>query len=208
MPLFLLIRHGENDYVKKGRLAGRTPGVHLNKKGQLQAQALAAFLAKRLAETPVKVIYSSPLERALETAAPIAQALCAEVVTRPGLTETEPGEWTGRSLKSLRRLKEWHKVQRAPALFRFPQGESIAESQFRICQDLKDLAVGHEDKDVLICVSHSDPIKLAIAYFIGLPLDQFQRLSVNTASVNALFIGDAGSQLLSLNYDPTFSIPS
>ncbi len=208
MPLFLLIRHGENDYIKKGRLAGRTPGVHLNKKGELQAQALATFLAKRLAETPVKVIYSSPLERALETAAPIAKVLCAEVVTRPSLIETEPGEWTGRSIKSLRRQKEWHKVQRAPALFRFPQGESIAEAQFRICQELKDLAVGHEDKDVLICVSHSDPIKLAIAYFIGLPLDQFQRLSVSTASVNTLFIGDAGSQLLSLNYDPTFSIPS
>jgi probable phosphoglycerate mutase len=206
MPLFLLIRHGENDYVKKGRLAGRIPGVHLNKKGQSQAQALATFLVKRLTETPVKVIYSSPLDRAMETAAPIARALCAEILPRPGLIETEPGEWTGKTLKSLRRLKEWRKVQRAPALFRFPQGESIAEAQFRICQELKELAVGHEDKDTLICVSHSDPIKLAIAYFIGLPLDQFQRLSVGTASINALFIGDSGSQLLELNYDPTFSI--
>ncbi len=206
MPLFLLIRHGENDYIKKGRLAGRTPGIHLNKKGVLQAQAVASFLAKRLAETPVKVIYSSPLERAVETARPIADALCAEIVIRPGLLETEPGEWTGRTLKSLRRLKEWRLVQRAPALFRFPQGESIAEAQFRICQELKELAVGHEDKDTLICISHSDPIKLAMAYFIGLPLDQFQRLTVNTASVNALFISEAGSQLLTLNYDPTFSI--
>jgi probable phosphoglycerate mutase len=207
MPLFLLIRHGENDYVKKGRLAGRIPGVHLNEKGQTQARALAEPLAKRLAETPIKVIYSSPLDRAIETAAPIAEALCAEIAIRPGLTETECGEWTGRTLKSLRRLKEWRKVQKAPALFRFPQGESMAEAQFRICQELKELALGHEDKDVLICVSHSDPIKLAIAYFIGLPLDQFQRLSVNTASINALFIGDTDSQLLSLNYDPALSMP-
>jgi broad specificity phosphatase PhoE len=207
MPLFLLIRHGENDYVKKGVLAGRAPGVHLNKKGQAQAQALAGFLVKRLAETPVKVVYSSPLDRAMETATPIAQALCAEIVTRPGLIETDPGEWSGKSLKSLRRLKEWRVVQKSPALFRFPQGESIAEAQFRICQELKELAVGHEDKETLICISHSDPIKLAIAYFIGLPLDQFQRLSVNPASINALFIGDSSSQLLSLNYDPTLSMP-
>lgn len=207
MPLFLLIRHGENDYVKKGRLAGRMPAVHLNKKGVAQAQVLAAYLVKRLADHPVKVIYSSPLERAMETAGPIAQSLCAEVLPRAGLIETEPGEWAGRSLKSLRRLKEWRKVQTTPALFRFPQGESIAEAQFRICQELKELALGHGDKDTLICISHSDPIKLAIAYFIGLPLDQYQRLQVSTASVNALFIGDSGSQLVALNYEPTIFKP-
>jgi broad specificity phosphatase PhoE len=205
MPLFLLVRHAENDFIKQGRLAGRLPGVHLNKNGQLQAQALAAFLAKRLEKTPVKVIYSSPLERAMETAEPIAKALCAEVLLRPGLIETEPGEWTGRTLKSLRRLKEWQKVQGAPAIFRFPHGESIAEAQFRICQELKELASGREEKDILICVSHSDPIKLAVAYFIGLPLDHFQRLSVDTASVNTLYLSDMGSHLISLNYGPTFS---
>ena len=205
MPLFLLIRHGENEYVKKGRLAGRIPDVHLNEKGRTQAQAVAGLLLKRVADTPVKFIYSSPLERALETAEPIAQALRAEIVPRQGLIETEPGEWTGKTLKSLRRLKPWRTVQKNPSLFRFPQGESFAEAQFRMCEELKVLGAGHEEKDILICISHSDPIKLAIAYFIGLPLDHFQRLSVSTASINALFIGDSGSQLLTLNYDPTFS---
>ncbi|HEX9029114.1 MAG TPA: histidine phosphatase family protein [Anaerolineales bacterium] len=207
MPLFLLIRHGENDYVKKGRLAGRMPAVHLNKKGVAQAQVLADYLVKRLAGNPVKVIYSSPLERAMETAEPIAKSLSAEVHPLPGLIETEPGEWTGRSLKSLRRKKEWRKVQTTPALFRFPQGESIAEAQFRICQELKELAASHGDKDTLICISHSDPIKLAIAYFIGLPLDQYQRLQVNTASINALFIGELGSHLVSLNFEPLLCKP-
>jgi broad specificity phosphatase PhoE len=205
MPLFLLIRHGENEYVKKGRLAGRLPGIHLNEKGRAQSKAVADLLLKRVADAPVKFIYSSPLERALETAEPIAQALHAEIVPRPGLIETEPGEWTGKTLKSLRRLKQWRTVQRNPSLFRFPQGESFAEAQFRMCQELQVLGAGQDDKNILICVSHSDPIKLAIAYFIGMPLDQFQRLSVSTASINALFIGDSGSQLLTLNYDPTFS---
>ena len=205
MPLFLLIRHGENEYVKKGRLAGRMPEIHLNEKGRAQAQAVADLLLKRAANTPVRYIYSSPLERALETADPIAQAFHAEIVPRPGLIETETGEWTGKTIKGLTRLKQWRTVQRNPSLFRFPEGESFAEAQFRMCQELKALGAGHEDKDIFICVSHSDPIKLAIAYFIGLPLDQFQRLSVSTASVNALFIGDSGILLLTLNFNPTFS---
>ena len=83
MPVILLIRHGENDYVKKQRLAGRMAGVHLNQNGQKQAQALAETLGR----APIKAIYSSPLERAMETAAPLAQALGLPVQPRPGLIE-------------------------------------------------------------------------------------------------------------------------
>ena len=73
MPLLLLIRHGENEYVKTGKMAGRLPGVHLNEKGQKQAQALGDALK----DVPIKAIYSSPLERAIETATPIASAACS-----------------------------------------------------------------------------------------------------------------------------------
>lgn len=83
MPLFLLVRHGENDYVKKNILAGRLPEVHLNEKGLSQAQAVA----ERLKSVPIKAVYSSPLERAMETAEPLAKALGLEIVQRPGLLE-------------------------------------------------------------------------------------------------------------------------
>ena len=76
MPLLLLIRHGENDYVKTGKLAGRLPGVHLNEKGQKQAEALG----QALSDVPIKAIYSSPLERAMETATPIANARKLRIV--------------------------------------------------------------------------------------------------------------------------------
>ena len=174
MPIFLLIRHGENEYVKKGLMAGRLPGVHLNKKGHGQARAVA----EKLAGAPVKAIYSSPLERALETADPISQALSLDVIIRPSLTEIDVGDWQDKSLKQLRRLKLWKTVSNAPSRLQFPGGESFADAQIRISTEIDVLSRLHEPKDLVICVSHADPIRLAVAYFLGLPLDLFQRLVV------------------------------
>ena len=203
MPLVLLIRHGETDFVKKNRLAGRLPGVPLNKKGRAQALAVA----ERLKGAPVKAVYTSPMERARETAQPIAEALGLEPVARDGLLETDIGEWMGESVKKLQRLKLWKIVQAAPSMLRFPGGESFAETQMRIVRELEELCKQHEAKDILICVSHADPIKLAVAYYLGLPLDNFQRLMVSTASITALQIGEMGGRVLTLNYDLAFSLP-
>jgi probable phosphoglycerate mutase len=202
MPLILLIRHGENDYVKKGRLAGRMPGVHLNERGRQQSQALV----EKLSGAPLKAIYSSPLERALETAAPLAAAFGLEVCTLPGLTEMDPGEWQGKSLKGLRQLKLWRLVQAAPSRMRFPGGESFIEAQQRIVRELEQLCARHDARDLVACVFHADPIKLVVAFYLGLPIDLFQRLAVSPGSITALHLGEAGSQLLTLNYDPLFSL--
>jgi len=203
MPVILLIRHGENDYVKKHRLAGRLPGVHLNQKGQEQAR----LLAEKLADVPIKAVYSSPLERTMETAAPLAQALGLEVIPRPGLIETDFGEWQGESLKKLNRLKIWRVVQNRPSLMRFPGGETFAELQMRYVRELEYICSQHEAKDILALVSHADPIRLAVAFYIGLPLDMFQRLSVGPGSISVLWLADDSSRLLTLNYDPAFSLP-
>jgi probable phosphoglycerate mutase len=203
MPVVLLIRHAENDYVKKGRLAGRLPGVHLNEKGRQQAERLAGLLK----QAPLKAIYSSPLERALETAAPLAAAVGLEAIPAPGLIELDVGDWQGQSLKALRRLKVWKTVQYAPSLMRFPNGEAFADAQGRIRQTISELCARHDPKDMIACVSHSDPIKLAAAFFIGLPLDQFQRLHVAPCSITSLLIGDSGSSLLNLNVDLSFTFP-
>jgi probable phosphoglycerate mutase len=203
MPVILLIRHGENDYVKKQRLAGRMAGVHLNQNGQQQAQALAELLKS----APIKAIYSSPLERAMETAAPLAQALGLPVQPRPGLIEVDVGEWQDQRIKALSRTKLWKVVQGAPSRMRFPGGETFAEAQYRICQDLEAIVRQHEMKDVVVCVSHSDPIRLAVAYYLGMPLDMFQRLSVAPASITMLHLGEASSHLLRLNYEISISFP-
>ena len=199
MPIVILIRHGENEYVKKGRLAGRKPGVRLNEKGRAQAQALADSL-KHL---PIKAVYSSPLDRTMETAEPLAHAKNLEVIPREGLLEVDFGSWQDRTLKELSRRKLWKTVQSAPTQMRFPEGESFAEAQQRITNELIALSKLHKPKDMIACFGHSDMIKLAVSYFIGQPLDLFQRLMVQPASVTTLSImPDKGAFLINLNHVP------
>jgi probable phosphoglycerate mutase len=203
MSIILLVRHGENEYVKKDRLAGRLPGVHLNEKGRKQAQVLA----DKLQDAPIKAVYSSPLDRTMETAGLIADALNFEVIPSVGLLEVDFGEWQDKTLKQLRRRKLWKVVQTAPARMRFPGGESFAEAQIRIQSELVTLSEQYKPGDFIVCVTHSDIIKLAVAYFIGMPLDLFQRLQIAPASVTALQITKTNSRLLYLNYEFSFTLP-
>ena len=200
MPLLLLIRHGENDFTKKHKLAGYTPDVHLNERGQSQAQ----MLADGLKDVPIKAIYSSPLERAVETATPIAAVRSLEVQVEAGLLETNVGKWQGRSLAALRLQKAWKVVQGAPSRAQFPEGETFYECQTRIVAALDSISRKYKPQDIVACVFHADPIKLAVAHYIGLPLDHFQRLSCDTGSLTALYVGESGANLIKLNQRPPF----
>lgn len=203
MSLLLLIRHGENDYSKTGRLAGRMPDVHLNEKGRKQAEALA----KALGNAPLAAVYSSPLERAMETALPIAQARGLQVIPEPGLMEANVGDWQGKSVRRLALTKYWRVVQNAPSRARHPGGESFAEVQVRIASTLDRICSQHKDRAIIACVFHSDPIKLAVAHYIGLPLDHFQRIGCDTASVTMLAVGPSTAHLVWLNRRPPFDFP-
>jgi probable phosphoglycerate mutase len=201
MPLLLLIRHGENDYVKTGKMAGRIPGVHLNEKGKKQAEALG----EALKDVPIKAIYASPLERAMETAHPIAESHKLKINQEPDLMDTLIGKWQGRSWKILRLTKAWKIVQNAPSRFRFPDGESFPECQMRIVNVLERVIQKHnKPQDVIAVVFHADPIKLAVAHFLGMPLDHFQRLSCDTGSLTAIYAGEASANLIKLNQRPPF----
>ena len=203
MPLLLLIRHGENDYSKTGRLAGRLPGVNLNERGRKQAEELG----KALANAPLAAVYSSPLERAMQTAEPIARARGLQVLPAPGLMEANVGEWQGKSVRRLALSKYWRIVQGAPSRARHPGGESFAEVQVRVASALDEICAKHKDRDLIACVFHSDPIKLAVAHFIGLPLDHFQRLGCDTASVSMLAVSPGSAHLIWLNRRPPFEFP-
>jgi probable phosphoglycerate mutase len=203
MPLIYLIRHGENEYVGKGKLAGSIPGIHLNEKGLAQAQGLAALFSKR----KVDAVYSSPLERTLETAKPLADSKGLDVVELEGLGEVGYGRWEGQSLKALRRRKLWPLVQYLPSLARFPEGESFFEAQSRATEVIEELRIRHKRKrSAIACVTHADIIKLILAHYIGLPLDLFQRLAISPGSVSTLHI-DPGIHLLSLNETPQSQTP-
>ncbi|MCE9646444.1 MAG: histidine phosphatase family protein [Chloroflexi bacterium] len=201
MPTLLLIRHGENDFVKTGKLAGRLPGVHLNERGQKQAQALG----EALKDVPIKAIYSSPLERAMETAGPIAAARKLQIIQESDLMDTDIGKWQGKSLKVLRLTKAWKIVQSAPSRFRFPEGESFTEAQTRYIGALERIIQKHhKPQDIVAVIFHADPIKLAISHLLGLPLDNFQRLACETGSMTVIHAGDSGANLVKLNARPPF----
>src|SRR5512141_2237519 len=144
MPLLLLIRHGENDFVKTGKLPGQVAGIHLNARGQKQAQALG----EALKDVPIKAVYSSPLERAMETARPIAESHKLDINQEPDLMDTDIGRWQGKSLKVLRLTKLWKIVQSAPSRFRFPDGESFVDAQTRYIDALERITQKHKPQDV------------------------------------------------------------
>ena len=205
MSLLLLIRHGENDFVKTGKLPGQSAGIHLNERGQKQAQALC----EALIHVPIRAIYSSPLERAMETAEPIATSHKLQIMQVPALMDADVGTWQGKSLKVLRLTNAWKVVQHSPSRFQFPEGESFIELQTRIAEALERIVKKHnKPKDIVAVVFHADPIKLAVAHFLGLPLDHFQRLSCDTGSVSALYVGEMGANLIKLNQRPPFDFLS
>lgn len=202
MPTLLLIRHGENDYLAKNKLPGRIPGIHLNKHGHEQA----AQLAQSLSKLPIKAIYCSPLERAIETAEPLARSLGLEIQLRPDLTDTDVGEWEARSWKVLGRTRLWKVIQKTPSQFQFPGGESFVQIQERVVGALDDIVSAHSD-ELIAVVFHADPIKLAVAHYLGLGLDNFQRLTANTGSVTILKTDGSSVKLLALNLTPPLSFP-
>lgn len=192
--LILLVRHGQTPTTGKV-LPGRAAGLHLAEAGVSQAHAVA----ERIAELPrVGAIYASPLERARETAAPIAKALKQRVKINKGLLECDFGDWTGAELSKLMKLPEWNTVQRAPSTFRFPNGESFTEMQTRMVSTLDSIRAAHPG-EVVVCVSHADPIKAAVAHAMGTHLDLFQRIVIGTCSVSAIAYSSFGPTVLTVN---------
>ena len=190
----LLVRHGQTPTT--GRLLpGQAPGLHLSDDGKKQAEAAAARLAKL---KRVTAIYASPLERARETAMPIARARRMPIRIDRGLLECDFGKWTGEKLKRLAKLPEWDVVQRHPSAFRFPGGESFTELQARITGALARLVAQHPGR-VIVAVSHADPIKAAVAHALGMPLDLFQRIVIGTASITAIAYGRTNATALTVN---------
>jgi probable phosphoglycerate mutase len=195
MTILYLIRHGANDWLGK-RLPGWLPGLHLNAVGQAQAERLAELLS----EAPIEAIYASPLERTMETAAPLAAAKHLTIARRPDLRDVYPGRWQGQLLSSLRRRKQWPVILATPSLASFPDGESFAQAQNRVVSELERIRLEHSQPQEAVAVfSHADIIMLAIAHYIGLPLDLFRHLVIEPASISVLHVHDRSARLLQLN---------
>jgi probable phosphomutase (TIGR03848 family) len=190
----LLVRHGQT--ATTGRvLPGRAPGLHLSDDGRRQAEAAAQRIAKL---KRVAAVYASPLERARETAMPIARARSLALRIERGLLELDVGSWTGSRLDRLSKRPEWTTVQRYPSGFRFPEGESFVEMQARVTAALARM-VEHHRGGVVVAVSHADPIKAALAHALGMHLDLFQRLAIAPGSITTIVYGAGGPTVLGMN---------
>lgn len=189
------MRHGATDSTGVV-LPGRAPGLHLSERGREQATAVAERL-RALKRRPLAV-YTSPLERTRETAAAIGTALGRRPNVDRELLECDFGTWTGRKIAGLARRAEWRTVQSAPSRFRFPEGESFPEMQQRVWGALETIAARHP-RGTVVAVSHADPIKAAMTFALGVPLDLFQRTVISPCSVSALVFTSGAPIVLCVN---------
>jgi len=200
----ILVRHASNDWVRTGKLAGRTPDIHLNDEGKRQAAALG----KRLADKKIAAIYSSPLERAVETAEAVAGHYPdMKIQIEDGVAEVDFGQWAGQRLRKLSRTRLWGVVQSYPSGAQFPQGETIRAMQMRAVDALDRIASRYHGS--VVVVSHADVLKAMIAHYVGIHLDLFQRIDIAPASISVIELHRWGPRLVRLNdtchYDYTLS---
>jgi probable phosphoglycerate mutase len=193
VTVVLLVRHGLTDATGR-RLTGWSPGFHLSRTGRDQAERAA----ERLAMLPIRAVYSSPLERCVETAEALAARLRLAVRHREALGEVRYGDWTGRSLAQLSRTALFRQVLTIPSNVRFPNGESLLEVQERAVGEVHRIAAAHPRAFVAV-FSHADVIKLVVAHVAGMHQDLFQRLVIEPASVSAVALSDGIPRILKVN---------
>lgn len=196
MTTILLLRHATTPATGR-RLGGWTPGVFLDKAGELAAATVGAALSA----VPITAVYASPLERTRQTAQPVAKAHGLKVKVRRELGEVEYGTWTDQPLSRLRKRPLWDPIQRAPSRVTFPEGESIRAAQFRTVTFIESLVQAHAD-ETIVCVSHADIIKAVLAHYLGMPLDLFQRLQIDPASLSVLQLGTYAQMVNLINLAP------
>jgi broad specificity phosphatase PhoE len=200
---FYLIRHAER-LGDQAMLVGRSGGLHLSSPGKIQAERLANHLARE----PISHVLSSPVERARETAAPLARRLGVTVDIAPALTEINSGAWTGRTFPELDATDaQWRRFNQLRSLTRIPSGETMVEVQARFVSEMLRLQEEFPHAGIAL-VSHSDPIKIALACFLGAPLDFYDRLEIGLGSVSVVTLGPGGAKVMRLNDTPRPEMPA
>ena len=193
MTRFLLIRHAATDAVGK-RLSGRMAGIHLNEEGQQQAELMAEWLA----DVPLAAVYSSPLERAMETALPLAKKRVLQVETDAAFIELDFGEWTNFEIDELELQPAFALFNKFRSVHGVPGGEDMLQAQHRFVQRMQQLSEKHPGQTIAI-VSHSDMIRSALAHYAGIHIDLFQRLEISPAAVSVVEVYEETVRIQMIN---------
>jgi len=192
MTRFLLVRHTAHDFLVKGMMAGRQSGVHLNAAGKQQAEELG----ERLSILPIEAIYCGPLERARETAAPLARKIGLQVQVADEFDEIDIGGWTNRAIGDLDEEADWQRWNNFRSSTATPAGEFMLDVQARAVQKISELKQHHR---FVAIFTHGDPIRAIVAHFLGVHLDLFLRLMIDPGSLNLIELGDDFVRLCMLN---------
>lgn len=201
MTRFLLIRHAA---VESSGIApaGRTPGVGLTGQGRAQASGLA----QGLEGASIAAIYSSPLERAMETADAVATLLGLRTSIREEFTELDFGQWTGRRFDELDQDPRFRRFNALRSCAPAPGGEFMLQAQARMVAGLEALRVLHPNQTIAV-VGHGDPIKSAVAHYAGIPLDLFQRIEIGLASTSVVEVEEYAIRIVAVNAPPGAPLP-
>lgn len=182
-----LIRHAVTAETGK-RLSSADPSIRLSPDGE----AMAADLAEHLTAVDLAAVYTSPVERCRQTVAPLAVLRGLRLRKVEAFVEADYGTWLGRPLRSVFKLKAWGRLMGSPARFRFPEGETLSEVQWRAVAAVERLAESHRGESVAMG-SHADVIRVILANYLGMPLDLIHRINVLPASVSIVDLAPSGA---------------
>jgi alpha-ribazole phosphatase len=190
-----LIRHGEVERAAEGRFFGHTD-VALSVTGLAQVESLA----RRLGAEPIEAVYASDLQRARQSAAPLAAARGVAPALVPALREVAMGRWEGLTLAEIRErdpgpLAAW---LADVATSRFPGGENLGELRQRVVGALDGILTRHTGRRVAV-VAHGGTNRVILAEALGLPLGHVMRLGQDYAAWSLIEFRRSGAVLHTMN---------
>jgi broad specificity phosphatase PhoE len=196
MRAIFLVRHGETTWNRQKRVMGRRE-IPLNRVGIAQAKRIALLIR----EIGVEAVYTSPLTRAMETARILASSESLPVRIDVGLTELAFGRWEGRLFKDIRKDNAYQRFVARPLESAVPGGETIVDVQNRGMKAIHK-ALEEFPRARLLFVSHGDVIRAVLCRFLGLPLEEYRRLRVDTGSLSGVETDGDWAEVKFLNYLP------
>ena len=192
----LLIRHGESEANAKGILAGRLSGVALSPQGKSQA----SILNRAINKLSRPCLYSSPIQRCLETARlAVASSSYDEILIDDNLAEVDYGDWSGKKLEDLEKLEEWSHLQKSADSFSFPGGESFKEVNTRLERYLEGLLQRHKENASVVAFSHADIIKVLVTKALAVSISKIQRIRIDPASITEFELSTEGLSIERVN---------
>lgn len=188
-----LLRHAHSVANERGILAGQASGISLSTKGKAQAEDLVLHLE----QMNLTQIHLSPLQRCQETVEPfLKQKPSMTTRINDSVIEMNYGDWTGKKLSYLSRRSLWKEIQAQPSTVTFPQGESFLEMQHRAIvaiEKISNVPGNH------LVVSHGDVIRVILNHYLGAHLDEFQRITVDPASISSIRFHDGRVSVQKVN---------